>query len=387
MRLTKAQASKFLLRKHGLVGRHIFSGRSGILSFIEQAGCIQYDPIDICGRNADLVLQSRIEGYKKTDLYELLYSERKLIDYWDKNMSVISVSDWPHFQRTRTNHEKESYYQESIFSSYDRVREALHEKGPCCSKDIGLHEKVRWPWGETRTSRAALESLYFRGELIVHHKKGTVKYYDFAYKWLPGHILSASDPNKTEKEYFMWHVKRRIGSAGMLWNGPSDAFLYIRGLGSKARASAFESLRAAGDIANIEIEGISKEFFMLSSDIPLLERTLSETYEPRLELIAPLDNLIWDRKLIEAVFGFEYRWEIYSPPAKRKYGYYVIPMLYGERFIGRAEPVCERGSRTLRVKNIWLEQGQKLPEKEWRDCIERFSKFNECNNIIREDCR
>jgi uncharacterized protein YcaQ len=385
MKLTKTMAARFILLKQGLLGEYAFTGKDGVLSYVKQAGCVQYDPIDICGRNADLVLQSRVKGYQKSDLYELLYIQRELFDYWDKNMSVISVSDWPFFLRTRTEYERESYYQDNISSAYGYVRQMLLEKGPCCSQDMELGEKVRWPWGKTRISRAALESLYFRGELAVHHKKGTQKYYDFAKKLLPNNLLSADDPNKTQEEYFAWHIKRRIGSVGMLWNKPSDAFLYIRGVNAENRKTAFESLKTSGDIVEAEIEGISQTFYLLSSDLPLLDRSLDDSPGPRCELIAPLDNMLWDRKLIEALFGFDYRWEIYNPPDKRKYGYYVIPVLYGDRFAGRIEAVNDRAGKSLVIKNFWPEAGDRIPKKAFLDCLKRFAKFNECNEIIRED--
>jgi uncharacterized protein YcaQ len=385
VRLTKDHAIRFLLLKNGLLGEYAFIGKDGVLSYVKQAGCVQYDPIDICGRNADLVLQSRVKGYRKSDLYELLYVQRELFDYWDKNMSVMNVSDWPYFLRTRSGFERESYYQGNILAAYDYVRQTLREKGACCSQDLGLEEKVNWPWGKTRVSRAALEGLYFRGELAVHHKKGTQKYYDFADKLLPNSLLSAADPNKTQEEYFAWHVKRRIGSVGILWNKPSDAFLYIRGIVAQKRKTAFDSLKSNNDITEVEIEGISSKFYLLSADLPLVDTASNEGLEPRCELIAPLDNMLWDRKLIEALFGFDYRWEIYNPPDKRKYGYYVIPVLYGERFAGRVEAVNDRSRKALVIRNFWPEPGKRIPLRVFSECLKRFAKFNECNEIVRED--
>ena len=105
---------------------------------------------------------------------------------------------------------------------------------------------------------------------------------------------------------------------------------------------------------------------------------------PRTELIAPLDSMIWDRKLIKALFGFEYTWEIYTPVNKRKYGAYVLPLLHGERFIGRVEAVCDRRVKILHVRNIWFEgdviQTKKL-QKAISACFERFAKFNGCDSV------
>jgi len=106
--------------------------------------------------------------------------------------------------------------------------------------------------------------------------------------------------------------------------------------------------------------------------------------KPRCELLAPLDNLLWDRKLVRVLFDFDYTWEIYVPAEKRKYGYYVLPLLYGDSFVGRVEAVVERSSRTLLVRNIWYEAGVKQTQKLRAGvdrCLQRFARFNECEAI------
>ena len=92
--LSNKQARQFILLKQGLIDNYKFSSKQGVIDFIKQAGCIQFDPIDICGKNAELVLQSRVKGFKKIMLYDLLYENRKLVDYFDKNLSIISIDDW-----------------------------------------------------------------------------------------------------------------------------------------------------------------------------------------------------------------------------------------------------------------------------------------------------
>ena len=104
LKLTLSEARRFILYKQGLLGEYRFYGKDGVLEFVRQAGCIQFDPIDVCGRNAELVLQSRVADFTKNMLYELLYEDRKLLDNWDKNLSIISVENWPNFKRDRDWH-------------------------------------------------------------------------------------------------------------------------------------------------------------------------------------------------------------------------------------------------------------------------------------------
>ncbi|MDD3921298.1 MAG: crosslink repair DNA glycosylase YcaQ family protein [Eubacteriales bacterium] len=380
MYMTNAQARAFLLYKHGLLDKHRFTGKEGVMAFIRQAGCIQFDPIDVCGRNPDLVLRARVKGYQKRMLEELLYKDRALVDYFDKNLAIIPSEDWKYFARYRAGHEAWERSREEIKPVCEAVKAAIMERGPLCSADLDMNEKVQWYWSSTRLSRAALEHLYFTGELGIHHKKGTVKYYDLIERCLPARALSEPDPYTDEAAHLKWRVYRRIGAVGLLWNRPSDAWLNIEGLKSAQREQAFSALLQEGSITKVTVEGINCPMYLQTADVPLAEFILQEPkLMPRCECIAPLDNMLWDRKLISALFGFDYKWEIYTPVVQRKFGYYVLPLLYGTRFIGRIEAVCNRQEKRLEVKHIWLEPGVKQSaylEKAINGCIRRLAAFN-----------
>ena len=385
VKFTNKQARQFILLKQGLMGKHKFIQESGVCDYIKQVGCIQFDPIDICGKNAELVLQSRVKGFSKETLYDLLYKDRKLIDYFDKNMSIFSIDDWRYFSRTRISYHIYGRSMEKVNVASGKIRSILKEKEFVSSKDINLNEKVDWSWNPTSLSRAALETMYFRGELILHHKKGSIKHYALAREYISEQILNAGDPNITLEEHLEWRVLRRIGSVGMLWNKTSDAFLGIDGLKAANRNLIFEKLFKADRIIRILIENISECFYCLSSDIQLIDLVLcNEEFESRTEFIAALDNMIWDRKLIKEIFDFDYKWEIYTPIVKRKYSYYVLPILFGDKFIGRIEIINDRKLKQLIVKNIWYEDYIDNPER-FKDniyeCLKRFSEFNQCESI------
>lgn len=331
-------------------------------------------------------MQSRIKGFKKQMLYSLLYEDRKLIDYFDKNLSIMKTEDWPYFWRYREAYRTGGRSRDEVNAVCEEIKSIIREKGPVSSADItGFDEKVYWYWSDTKLSRAALETMYFRGDLIVHHKKGTVKYYDLAEKYIDAELL-ISKPLTDEFEYQKWRVMRRIGAVGLMWNKPSDAWLNIDGLNASVRNEVFKQLLGEDRIIEINVEGIKDRLYSLKTDQDLVE-TVLENPEPkaRCELIAPLDNLIWDRRLIKAVFDFEYKWEIYTPKPQRKYGYYVLPLLCGDRFVGRVEAVRNSKEEVLEIKNIWYEDGFKPTEKEKKDieeCFGRFADFNGCKNVI-----
>lgn len=383
--LTNKQARRFLLLKQGLLGEHRFAYEKGVCDYIKEAGCIQFDPIDVCGKNPELVLQARVKGFSKEMLYKLLYTDRRLIDYFDKNMSIFSIEDWKYFSRQRAEFVKYGRSKEEVNEVIDEIKAIIREKGYVSSKDINFNKQVDWSWNPTSLSRAALETMYFRGDLILHHKKGTFKYYALADEYIPKGILNAEDPCHTQEEYLEWRVLRRIGAVGMLWNRPSDAWLCIDGLKGNNRSNIFKKLLGENKIIEILVEEITDPFYCLSDDKALIDMVLSNNnFEERIEFIAPLDNMLWDRKLIKKIFNFEYKWEIYTPITERKYGYYVLPVLSGESFIGRIEAVIDKKIKQLVVQNFWLEDNITCNEdlkKNINDCISRFSVFNNCKSI------
>ena len=394
-RLSRAQARRFLLLKQGLLGAHRFSGKAGALAFVRQAGCVQFDPVDVCGKNAELTLQSRVKGFTKGTLRALLYEDRALVDYPDKNLSIIPAEDWPYFARYRRR-ARESGARFEGMAELERFALAyIGEHGPVSSDTLPVEGNIRWHssihwsgnWtGETNAARAALEQLYSTGELVVYDKSGSRKRYDLAARHLPAAILSATEPLPDELEHQKWRMLRRIGAVVLLWNRPSDAWLNIDGLNAERRQTAFAQLLEEGKILPVAVEGVKDALYCRAEDAPLLSLAASDArFVPRCELLAPLDCMLWDRKLIRALFDFEYTWEIYTPAAKRKYGYYVLPLVYGERFAGRVEAVADRKEGALAVRHIWLEDGvrkTKTLDAAIERCLARFARFNGCEKVI-----
>lgn len=359
--LTKKQARLFILLKQGLIGDYKFKGKSGILEFIRQAGCIQFDPIDVCGKNAELVLLSRVKGFEKQMLYDLLYKERALVDYFDKNLSIFLVEDWPYFERERQYHQCFERSNDEISKVCELIKQRIAESGAVCSADLNMNEKVSWYWSDTKLSRAALEHMYFSGELAIQYKKGTIKYYNLIENCIPTDILSKKDPYTDELEHQKWRVLRRIHAIGLLWNRASDAWLGIERLKSKERLQIFSELLMDQKILEINVAGIKEPFYSSAMDEHLITYALKNPrLKKRCEFMAPLDNMIWDRKLLKELFDFEYKWEIYTPPSERKFGHYVLPILYGDCFVGRIEVIYDKKKKVAEVKNIWYEERVRL---------------------------
>ena len=397
--LTRTQARQFLLRWHGLLGDNRFAGKEGALQYIRQCGCIQFDPVDVCGRNADLLLQSRVKGYTPSMLEELLYGDRLLFDYPDKNQAILPIEDWPYFSRCRSQSLECGKQFEGLAPLTEQAIRYIGEHGPVCSSDLPIRGEIFWHscihWSGNRhkpsnAARSVLEQLYADGTLIIHHKEGTRKYYDLASRHLSPALLSAEDPLPEEEAHLRWRILRRISAVGLLWNRASDAWLNIAEqqsgkLDPAKRKDAFRQLLDEGLILEVTVEGIRDTLYCPTAAVPILDEVCSEkTFRARCEALAPLDCLLWDRKLISALFGFDYTWEIYTPEPKRKYGYYVLPLLYGDRFIGRLEASADRRSGVLTVKHIWFEPDirvTKTLQKAIDGCIRRLARMNGCGEI------
>ncbi len=390
--VTLNQARQFILLKQGLLGDYRFIRKDGAYQYVRQAGCIQFDPVDVCGKNAELTLQSRVKGFRKKMLQDLLYRDRLLVDYSDKELSIWPSEDWPFFSGYRERSAAHGRQFPGIPELETEAVDYIRKHGPVSSDTLPIegtifwHSSMHWSghWEkESLAARSVLEQLYTDGTLLIHHKSGSRKYYDLAEKYLPAALLNAPNPFPDEASLTDWRIRRRVGAVGLLWNRNSTAWLGIS-MTTEQRNTAFTRLEKSGSIVPLQVEGIRFPLYLLSEDLPLLESVIDGQADTkaRLEFLAPLDPMLWDRKLIEAVWGYQYSWEIYTPAVKRKYGYYVLPIVYGDRFIGRIEPKADRKTNKLTVQNVWLEPGvRKTKQLSGRidKAAQRLARLNDCS--------
>ena len=394
MIITRDQAKRYILFRQGLLGRHRFIGKDGAYQYVRQAGCIQYDPVDVCGKNAELTLQSRVKGFTRQMLADLLYKDRMLVDYSDKELSIWPREDWPYFADYRKRSMEHGRSFKGIPELEEQAAAYIRENGPVSSDTLPIegtifwHSSMHWSgnWHkESKAARSVLEQLYTDGVLLIHHKNGSRKFYDLAEKYFDEELLQADNPCAGAEAFLQWRILRRIGAVGLLWDRRSDAWLGID-MNAGERSRAISQLEAAGTVTTVRVEGIRFPFYMPASDVPLMEAVLKDEIDTkaRLEFLAPLDPMLWDRKLIEAIWDYQYSWEIYTPVEKRKYGYYVLPMLCGQNFIGRIEAIADRKTSTLEIRNVWYEPGVRQTKKlegMLDKSIKRLAEFNGCVQV------
>jgi len=385
--LGKTDARRFLLAHHHLWPPRSLTGKAGILDFIRHVGCVQFDPIDVVGRNPDLVLQSRVADYRPRMLEELLYADRQLLDGWDKQAAIYPVADWPYFGRHRARMvERHGDPSNPPMAIAPAVLQAIRERGPLSSIDLDHAGTVDWFWGPTRLARATLEILYAMGEVTIHHRVGTRRFFELTEKLLPADLLAAPAPNPTVEEYQNWHVLRRVGGLGLAKTGAGEYWYGILDVKTEARQAALARLVGRGDLVAVAVEGVpNRTFFILPADLPSLQAAQARReVEPKAAILGVLDNIMWDRDLLRLVFDFDYVWEVYKPVVQRKYGYYVLPVIYGDRFVARFDPAFDKKSRELTIANWWWEEAIQPDEAMQAaicDCLWQFMRYLDASRL------
>ncbi|MDE7432992.1 MAG: winged helix DNA-binding domain-containing protein [Lachnospiraceae bacterium] len=389
---SREEARHMLCRYHNLDGAEALCGKKGAEKIMQRIHSIQYDPLNVVARNADLVLQARVRDYKESDLYNLLYKEHKLVDGFDKEMCIYDAKDFARFKFVRNEHQKqviltlEYRNQMGVLDILDDVRDFVKKYGRTGTKDISIGEVRESRWGPKKLSSAALDYLFNIGELCVADKCGTQKYFDLTERVLESKDFQC-DQNMTMEDFLEWYTERRIQSVGFIWNKSGGAWQGCFLSENEVRNSTLQTLIEKNKVEEIQVEGIKESFYVSRNIQEYMKYQTSNNY---VRFIAPLDNIMWDRKMLEMLFDFTYSWEVYTPVAKRKFGYYVLPVLYNDQFIARfeAEPVRQTGEFV--IKNWWWEPGIE-PNDDMRESITKemmiFAEFlqtnNSPNNIIK----
>jgi uncharacterized protein YcaQ len=374
----RAEVKKMLLQYHNLDGNEKLIGIEGVRKIMTRLGSIQYDPLNVVGRNADLVLQARVDGYRPEYLYSLLYEEHSLVDGFDKEMCIYNTKDFSRFSRVREEHASatlktlEYRGQMGALEILDDVKTFVFEHGLTGTKDISIGEVRESRWGHKKLSSAALDFLYNKGELCVAEKRGTQKYFDLTERIIP------SDFNKMDNmsidDFLDWYVTRRIQSLGLAWDKNGGAWQGHFLSDKELRKKVLDRLVEKNAIYTFQIDGITNTFYACN-DLNFYSN--SKEYKDYARFIAPLDNIMWDRTMLEKIFDFSYRWEVYTPVSKRKYGYYVIPVIYNDCFVARFEPEPIGKIGCFSIKNWWWETNIHPDDRMRMVIMNEMNRFSE----------
>ena len=383
--VSKESARWFLILRQGFLQEK--RGKNGTLEAIKRLECVQMDPISAVHRNQHLVLHNRVVDYKPSYLEQLIYKDRLLFEYWCNEKSIIPIEDFPHFRYRMQNPSKfhSPFYEhlkakrKNLKDTIAHVLSEVRRHGPLSAQEFKQKGKIK-----NKVATSVLNLVWDRGELMIHHMEGNRRYYDITERLLPPNT-DAETPTREEYERFM--IQKYMRAYGLI--DTRDWRFGWLPLKASQRKNIVKKMTEDNELFPVKIEGVKHVYYVLEENSRLLENSDTSASE-KVHFLAPLDNLLWNRRMISEIFNFNYSWEVYKPPEKRIYGYYVMPILYGTRFIGRLDPKLDRQNRKMIINFIALEEKDLDRDSlagELSAALRRFLKLHSVSQINIEKTR
>ncbi len=377
---SEENARLFQLYAVGLHGKTYPKGKQGIASCFADLGVLQIDTLPILGRNHDLVMQARVDGVRPDLTLDTLHQDRLGFEYWDKVYCMIPVNHFPvlrHFMEGSEGKsswfaEREKKLHQNAPSAMKKVYHAVKQDGPLSSQeleDLGGPKQTQKGWSSPKYANQALDLLWNHGKLSIAHRKNFRKYFDLTEHVIPAEFFKKQQLKKDE----MWTywLKKRVANVGLLpLTGDNEAWAFVKQARTK---KLIDGMLKRGELTQVSIENIKTPFLAPSNADAMLNTASAKRLSAKARFIAPLDQLIWCRSAIKKLWHFEYIWEVYKPQAQRRWGYYVLPILYKDKFVARFDGKYDRRTGTLHVLSYHKEKGG-LPKT--HQAIEAgFSRF------------
>ncbi len=378
---TRDEARLFQLAAVGLHGKRYPEGEEGIRQAFRDLRAVQLDPLPILGRNHDLVLQARVDGTHPGMFLDLVHEERLGFEYWDKMLCAIPIEEFPHFRALmdaggeRWERHREERLDRDHPGAKEAVIAAVREHGPLSTaelKKLEVAQGAHRGWKTTQAAGAALEVLWNRGQLSVSHRVNYRRYFDLTERVVPRRILSQATPSWEE---FLRHLlRKRVDTVGLLpAGGAAETWMSLR----QARSAGLpQRMVEQGDLALVQVDGVRTPFYARPDAAKVLRTAEEVPFDDQAQMIAPLDPLLWCRDALAKVWGFAYAWEVYKKPDQRTFGYYVLPVLHRNRFVGRFDGRYDAKAKALHILGYWKERnGLPLRHPAIRDAFARLLAY------------
>jgi len=360
-------ARRLFLGAQGLLADPSRTATSSVLrAMIEAMGFVQLDSINVVERAHHLTLASRFDDYRHEHLTELLEHKRFLFEHWTHDASAIPTewfAHWkPRFRRERERIRLHPWWKQRIGDDPDkiiaRVRERVMSEGPLRSQDFEHQRKGEasawWGW---KPQKAALEFLWWAGELMVTRRVNFQKVYDLTERVLPDHHQM---PESSAEEHVEWACATALERLAVAT--PKELADFWKAISPAQAKNWCEDKEARGRITPLLVESVDGSKPRPAYAVADWERRLSMLPEPpeRMRLLCPFDPVLRDRARVLRLFSFDYRFEAFVPGPKRQYGYYVLPVLEGERLVGRVDPKYHRARGVLEIQRVFWEPGVRV---------------------------
>jgi uncharacterized protein len=361
-------ARRFILGKQGLWPGRRWRGIEGAEAAMRAMEYLQLDPLQIIARSQDITLHSRVLDYAPGLWEDLAYQQRKFFD-WGGWLAVRPMDELPHWRRVMRRERDGDAGDSRIRSmarehaeAIDDMRAILHERGSVSNRDFEMASRTRTQsYRGRKDSSLALYYLWRTGEVMTHHREHFERVYALTETVAPASLMRESD--EAEADRFL--LSKEVSFFGLSrLPRTADAF-HGRGEPDRAAKKLLETMVAGGDLIEVQVEGWKRVHYALGSDaevladvsagrVPQAWMPLETTTTEEVVFLAPLDH-VSARGRAKELFGFDYVWEVYKPEHQRRFGYYTLPVLWGDRLVGRFDSKLDRTTNTFVILGLWLE--------------------------------
>jgi uncharacterized protein YcaQ len=387
--LPNTLARRLFLERHALLEPPAGPAKGAALAgLIDRLGFVQVDSVNTLARAHDLILWSRRPSYRPASLRWVNDRARATFEHWTHDASIVPMGFYPHWRlrfrrdRDRLHGRWKDWHGDRFHGELDRILAHVAEHGPVSSAEFsGERAEKSTGWWDWHPSKTALEYLWRSGDLVVTRREGFRKLYDLSERVVPPEVLNARHPDLAET--VDWACTAALDRLGFATSGELAAFFdLIRPAEAKEWVA---DARASGRVIDVDVgcaDGSTRRSVAWPGVVEAAE-ALSEP-GPRMRVLSPFDPALRDRKRAERLFGFHYRIEIFVPEAKRRYGYYVFPVLEGTRLAGRIDMAAEAGRTCLTVRAFWPEPGVRMGTGRIRrlsDEITRLAGLAGCGDV------
>jgi uncharacterized protein len=357
VKVANEDARRFLVARQLLApARALEGGPDAVLAVFRRLGSIQLDPVAVAGLSHDLVLHARVAEYDPAWCDEL-YERREIFEAYNKGLSLVPASEFAWFRVSSEGAQKVLAENADVAK---RLLERIRAEGPLSSLDFEREAGPTKDWfgATTNAVRAVLAAYARTGELGTARRDGRHRYYDVPERLLPAEVLAHDLTLREQLRHKMLSRYRAHGLIGTTGHGEGifDHLGPAKPQGIYPGRNALrDELVEQGELVPVDVEGVSGKRFVVRDDVELLQAPPEPPSS--VAFLSPYDPLVWDRRLLGSLFGFDYVWELYVPPAKRRWGWYVLPIVFRDRLVGRIEPRIDAAEGSVRVLAIWWEDG------------------------------
>jgi len=359
IKISQAEARRAALMSQGLLHKNPFGvGQSAVYQTIAQLGYIQIDTISVVERAHHHVLHSRIDNYHPDMLHQLQSREHRLFEYWSHAAAYLPMVDYRFYLPVMKGYKDKKKVD---LKWRKKVLARIKSEGPLQSRDFeNLPGKKSGGWWDWKPAKLAMENLFLAGELLIKERRGFQKVFDLPENVIPDNI-DKRWPSPEERGQF--YIRNMLNAHGF---ASARQIAYNRAIvkrlsGHNIQVDIDRELRNMVEEGEVVQMYLGEELvYCLANTLPLLSKKMGTK---RIRFLSPFDNLVINRQRLTDIFNFDYLIECYVPSGKRKFGYFTLPMLYGDKLIGRIDCKADRKKATLLVHNIWLEEKTSLSDR------------------------